>query len=124
MLTRIIVASCPQDPVSYAYHRLNLEAIVDRDISAQETCHMLQKLPLVTCSRSFTKLIVGHQIFHRVSLESINYLCGFRFIGAYLQQPPTLDPFYLVDLAQQWSYNQGHKIEKWKKITIPTIVHV
>ncbi|XP_059067728.1 ATP-dependent DNA helicase RRM3-like [Cryptomeria japonica] len=30
--------------------------IADRDISTQETCHMLQKLPLIICSRQFISL--------------------------------------------------------------------
>ena len=85
MLTRIATATRPKDPTSYAYQRLLLEAIVDRDISAQETCHMLQKLPLVTCSRTFIKLNVGRQIFRHVSTESTDYLSGYIFIDAYLQ---------------------------------------
>lgn len=124
MLTRITATSCPLDPASYAYCHLHLEAIVDRDISAQLTCHILQKLPLVTCSRSFTKLNVGRQIFCRVSLDSVDCLFGCSFIDAYLQHPLTLDLFCLLDLAQQWSYNQGRKTKKWKKRIVPAIVHV
>jgi hypothetical protein len=30
--------------------------IGERDISAQEACHMLLRLPLVECSRTFTRL--------------------------------------------------------------------
>ena len=72
MLTRIATTTCLEDPTSYSYRSLLSEAIVDRDISAQETCHMLQKLPLVTCNRTFIKLNVGHQIFRRVSTNSID----------------------------------------------------
>ena len=124
MLTRIIAASCPQDPASYAYHRLHLEAIVDRDISAQETCHMLQKLPLVTCNRSFIKLNVGRHIFRRISPDSSDCLSGSSFIDAYLQRLPTLDHFFLINLAQQWSYNHACIRGKWKKRTVPAIFHV
>ena len=60
MLSRITTTSSPQDPTLYAYHHLHPESIVYRDINAQETCHMLQKLPLVAYSWAFIKLNVGH----------------------------------------------------------------
>ena len=82
MLTRIIVALCPQDPTSYAYCRLHSEGIVDRDISAQEIFHMLQKFPLVTCGQSFIKLNVGFHIFRHISPDSIDCLFGSSFIDA------------------------------------------
>jgi hypothetical protein len=96
MLTRIASTSNIDDPASTAYRRLHSEAIVDRDISAQETFHMLQKLPLVTCSRTFTKLNVGRQIFRRISYDFPNCLSGSTFIDAYLIRPVFLDPSMFV----------------------------
>ena len=124
MLTRITDASCPQDPTSYAYRCMHSEVIVDRYISAQENFHMLENFALVTCSRSFIKLNVGRHMFHRISHDSIDCLSGSSFIDSYLQHPPNLDHFYLIGLAQQWSYNHACKREEWKKRNVPAIVHV
>ena len=85
---------------------------------------MLQKLPLVTCSRTFIKLNVGRQIFRRVSTDSIDCLSGSIFIDAYLQRPLALEHFSLINLSQQWSYNKARKNEKWKKRIVTAIVHV
>ena len=85
---------------------------------------MLQKLPLVTCSRTFIKLNVGLQLFRRLSTDSSDFLYGSNFINSYLQLPLALENFSFINLAQQWSYNKARKNEKWKKITITTIVHV
>lgn len=85
---------------------------------------MLQKFPLVTCSRTFTKLNVGRKIFHRISCDLPNCLSGSTFIYAYLIRPVFLNPVCLFDLAKHWTYNQGRKNEKWKKRNIPTIVYV
>ena len=116
--------SSPQGLASYVYHHLHSKAIVDRDINVEETCHMLQKLPLVTYCRAFTKLNIGRQIFCCVSLDSDDCLYGSSFIDEYLQCPQTIEFFCLIDLAQQWSYNQGCKTEKWKKRIALAIIHV
>jgi hypothetical protein len=122
MLTRIESTSNIDDPVSTTYHNLHLEAIVDRDISAQETFHMHQKLPHVTCSHTFTKLNVGRKIFRRISYDLPNCLYGSTFIDAYLIRQVFFDPVCVFDLTKH--YNQARKNEKWKKRNIPAIVHV
>jgi hypothetical protein len=96
--------------------------IVDCDISAQETFHMHQKLPLVTRSHTFTKLNVGRQIFRRISYDFPNCLYGSTFINAYLIHHVFLNPLCLFDLTKH--YNQARKNEKWKKRNIPAIFHV
>ena len=65
MLTRICTSSQPEDLAMKAYRKFMMELVVERDISAQETCHMLQKLPLVMSNRTFTNLNVGCKILHR-----------------------------------------------------------
>jgi ATP-dependent DNA helicase PIF1 len=67
MLTRISNASGSEAPVLCAYRRFLAETLVDRDIGAQETCHMLLKLPLVVCSRKLFSLNVGRKVFKKVS---------------------------------------------------------
>ena len=88
MLTRITDTLSPTYPASFAYRDLHTKAIVDLDIGAQETCHMLQKPPLVGCSRLFMTLNVGHHIFHRVSKDPSDCLSVSTFIDAYVTRPP------------------------------------
>lgn len=63
MLTRISTTQKRDDPAVLAYRRFMTEIVVERDIGAQETCHMLQKLPLV-CNKPFTTLNVGWKVLH------------------------------------------------------------
>ena len=49
MLRRIVLASPTADPATSTFRKFLAETLVDRDIGAQETCHMLQKLPLTLC---------------------------------------------------------------------------
>ena len=70
MLTRISNVVDVKDPSIYAYKKFLLETIVDRDIGAQETCHMLLKLPLVLCSHNFVSINNGRKIFKKVSSNS------------------------------------------------------
>jgi hypothetical protein len=124
MLTRIAATSHPDDPASNAYQCLHSKSIVELDISARETCHMLQKLSLVTCNHTFTKLNVVCQIFCRVSHDLSNYLSSSNFTDTYLIHLVLLEPICMIDLRKHWTYNQAWKNEKWKKRQIPTIFHV
>ena len=72
MLTRISNVVDSDIPSITAYKKFLAETIVERDIGAQETCHMLLKLPLVISSRSFVSVNVGRKIFKRVSSNSDN----------------------------------------------------
>ena len=50
----------PDDLVACVYRRLLTETVIERDIGAQETCHMLLKLLLMESSRRFANLNVLH----------------------------------------------------------------
>ena len=69
MLKRISHVVDFEIPSICAYKKNLAETIVERDIGAQETCHMLLKLPLVISS-SFVSVNVGRKIFKRVSSNS------------------------------------------------------
>ena len=58
MLTRLANIENPEDFTSEVYRKILTETIVERDVGAQETCHMLLELPLVECSRKFVNLNV------------------------------------------------------------------
>ena len=47
---------------SKVYKKLLIETIIEKDVGAQETCHMLLELPLVECNRCFVNLNVSHKI--------------------------------------------------------------
>ena len=46
MLMRVSSIQNPNEPTARAYKSLLCESIIDREIGAQETCHLLLKLPL------------------------------------------------------------------------------
>ena len=46
MLMQVSSIQNPNEPAAHAYKSLFYQSIVDRDIGAQETCHMLLELPL------------------------------------------------------------------------------
>ena len=50
MLMRVSSIQNPNEPATCAYKILLCETIIDRDICAQETCHLLLELPLYECS--------------------------------------------------------------------------
>ena len=50
ILRRIVHVAPLHDPSTIAFQKFLTETLVDREIGAHETCHMLQKLPLTICS--------------------------------------------------------------------------
>ena len=58
MLSRLSQCSPKDAPTITIVRKVLTEIVADRDIGAQETCHMLQKIPLTKCSRSFFSLNV------------------------------------------------------------------
>ena len=84
MLRRIVHAAPLLDPSIVAVQKFLSETLVDRDIGAQETCHMLQKLPLTVSSRTFLSLNVNRKTYKRVSSENRTSFTSPNFIAAYL----------------------------------------
>jgi len=48
---------------THAFKHLLCETIVDRDIGAQEICHLLLEIPLSECSSRFFVLNLGMKVF-------------------------------------------------------------
>ena len=71
MLTIISNSIGSHDHALCAYIKFLVETIVDHDIGAQETCHMLLKLPLVVCSKKFVSLNVGRKVFRKISRDGL-----------------------------------------------------
>src|SRR5947208_15174026 len=61
LLTRILNASNPNDSSLSVFQGLLLHTVAERDISAQETCHLLLGLPLYHSSRQFVSLNLNKQ---------------------------------------------------------------
>ncbi|KAH9309912.1 hypothetical protein KI387_037823, partial [Taxus chinensis] len=57
----------PDEMVATTHRILLTETIVEKDIDAQETCHMLLELPLVENSRVFINLNVSREVFKPVT---------------------------------------------------------
>ncbi|XP_057873917.2 uncharacterized protein LOC131079892 [Cryptomeria japonica] len=98
--------------------------VADRDISAQETCHMLQKLPLISCSRHFVSLNVSKKVLHRITNQNDNAELCKSYISAYMERPIELEKVSLIQSAQQFSYNGQRKKHKWQRLQKQAIVNV
>ena len=124
MLRQIIHAAPLLDPSIVVIQKFLSETLVDRDIGAQETCHMLQKLHLTISSCTFFSLNVNHKIYKCVSIDNPTSFTSTNFIDAYLSRPSALHSISLIEATRSWSYNAHRKKEKWKPRDPPAIVHV
>ncbi len=59
ILNRILNESQPKNPIITSVQKLLLHSVGERDISAQETCHILLGLPLYHSSRQFVFLNIN-----------------------------------------------------------------
>ena len=98
--------------------------IAERDIGAQETCHMLQKLPLVICSRTFVSLNVSKKILHRINNSQIEEELSTTYIHSYTERPQELHSFTLFQTAQMYSYSSKRRKNQWQKRKNNAIVNV
>ena len=117
----------PDDLAARAYKRLLTETLIERDIGAQETCHMLLELPLMESSRRFVNLNVSHEVFKSITLNNEennddNTKC---FIDGYKERPLSMEGIALIDAAKSWIYNSKRKREnKWEPREKAAIVRV
>ena len=102
MLTRISNVVDSDIPSICAYKKFLDETIVERDIGAHETCHMLLNLPLVISSCSFVSINVGRKIFKRVSsnLDNNKFPIGSGFLEQYQKRLPFLEHLSLIETTQ------------------------
>ena len=112
MLMRVSSIQNPNETVR-AYKILLCESIVDRDIGAQETCHMLLELPLSKCSHPFVVLNVGMKVFKQVQVETYNGDNDNSLIDAYTKRAENMEQITLIDATKYWSYDKRRWGEKW-----------
>lgn len=91
------------------YRRFLTETLVERDVKAQETCHLLLKLPLVVCSWKFFSLNVGKKVYQRVSLHSDQVLHKNNFFQVYSSRPIFLEHLCLIETSRSWNFEEKHR---------------
>ena len=132
MLMHLSNMENPDDLVARAYRKLLTETIIERDIGAQETCHMLLELPLVECSRRFVNLNVSHEVFKPITINNENENDEENteeqtksFIDGYKKRPLCMEAVTLIDVARSWIYNPKRRREnKWEPRDKAAIVRV
>ena len=85
---------------------------------------MLQKLPLVLCSRHFFSLNLSQSVFRCVSNGTNNIPPTPPFIFAYMQRPVALEHITLLEAARSWSFFANRKTNPWKQNLHHKIVRV
>lgn len=127
MLMRLVNMENIDDLATKAYRRILIETVIERDIGAQEVCHMLLELPLVESSRRFINLNVSHEVFKPVSVndEENNEEQTTSFIQGYKIRPLSMEGVTLIDVARSWIYNPKRRRDnKWEPRKKETIVRV
>ena len=81
MLTRTCKQQVGEDYALLAYRKFLSEIIVDHDIGAQETFHMLQNLPLVVSSHSF----ITFKVLHRISKKPSDNTVLVSYLHSYIE---------------------------------------
>lgn len=127
MLMRRSNLENPDDLASRAYRKLLNETVIERDIGAQETCHMLLELPLVECSRKFVNLNVSREVFKPVVIndDGNEEELTKSFVDGYKTRPLCMEGISLIDAARSWMYNPKRRGDnKWGPRKKAAIVRV
>ena len=87
------------DLASRAYRNLLTEIVIERDIGAQETYHMLLQLLLVECSRNFVNLNVSRKVFKPVVIndDGNEEELTKSFVDGYKIRPLCMEGISLID---------------------------
>jgi len=115
ILSTIINDSNPSDPSLAAIQGLLLQTVSERDISAQETCHLLLGLPLYSSSRQFVSL--------NLNKDAPQWFCGSGNapfsaddevgqtvqspLQKYWKHPAELEDLSLFQLYLKYHYSKG-----------------
>ena len=102
-----------------------LKSIAERDISAQETCHLLLGIPLYHSSRSFVSLNINAETARWVqgSGGESNKEGGHTtksILKRYWERPQNLEEFSLFKLNLTHKLNNG----QWKRCKNENIVRI
>jgi hypothetical protein len=127
ILLRIIDTADPSNSSLKAIQGLLLHTVAERDISAQETCHLLLGLPLYRCSRQFVSLNLNKEAPRWLCGSSTNFDSGDEngcTVSSPLQKywacPAELDDLSLYQLYLKYRYCKGH----WKRCEHDNVVRI
>jgi hypothetical protein len=98
-----------------------MENVVDRDIGAQETSHLLLKLPLSISSRTFVSLNVNQKNLQRVPIAPLREPTYPNKIEAYISRPTHLENTSLIDVTQKWTFKVSQK-KKFNGESVPQML--
>ena len=87
ILSRLAHVAPSDSPILQPIKQFLAQTVAERDISAQDMCHMLQKIPLVLCSRHFFSLNVSQNVFCCVSNDTYNTPAMPPFIFFLFKEP-------------------------------------
>ncbi|XP_059073258.1 uncharacterized protein LOC131874057 [Cryptomeria japonica] len=124
ILEIIVNASESEDTILSTYQKFMMRIIENCDISAQETCHMLQKLSLISCSRQFLSLNVTKKALHCITKIDNETDLPSSYIHAYMHCPSSLNTTTLLQSARDFSYAPQRKKAKWQLREQKAIVNV
>jgi ATP-dependent DNA helicase PIF1 len=106
---QILCASNPDDPSLNSIQKLLLQSISERDISAQETSHLLLGIPLYHSSRSFVSLNLNREA-PRV-LGNDTGRTTKSALKKYWDRPAEFEEFSLFQLNLRYKIAKGHWVE-------------
>jgi len=124
ILSRLAHAAPSESPILQPIKQFLAQTVAERDISAQEMCHMLQKIPLVLCSCHLFSLNMSQIVFCCVSNDTNNTPTTPPFIFSYMQRPIYLEHLTLLEAARSWSFSPNRKKNPWKQNLRDKIVRV
>ncbi|XP_059064840.1 uncharacterized protein LOC131856900 [Cryptomeria japonica] len=124
MLSQISTNFESDKPAPNAFRKMLLDNLVDRDIGAQESCHLLLKRPLSLCSRTFFSLNVNQKNFQRVPITSTERTTYPNYIASYMARPIHSERMSLIEVTQKWYFNASRKHDQWKERATLVIVRV
>lgn len=84
MLSRVFSNYEADKPTIIAFCKMLIDNLIDHDILAQEASHLLLKLPLSLCSRSFVTLNVNHKYYQHLPISILPTTITKTFISAYM----------------------------------------
>jgi hypothetical protein len=104
-VTRISNYGASKDHALFAYIRFLVETLFDHDIGAQETFHMLLKLPHVLCSQKFVSLNIGRKVFKKNSKDTHQFSSPNNFVEKYQQRPYFIKHLCLIEKMMKYIPN-------------------
>lgn len=107
MYTNIVRTLRDDSSALQVFQRLLINTVGERDLSAQETCHLLLQLPLVKSTRDYIILSLdgSRQVHNEQSEDSTSRATVYSILDHYMHRPSdtTFEDMTLLHFAQNYS---------------------